>query len=139
MSGSRAGTLGGGGAGGWLSSRSRIQLPRNTPIDRIAIASDGTVRVNAGQVVGRIELVTVTSPDGLRALGDNRFAVTPESGPARAAGADTQVLQGRLEASNVNMADAMVDMMNAQRAFQLASRAIHMQDQMMEVANQVKR
>lgn len=116
-----------------------IQLPRNTPIDKIAIAADGTVRVNAGQVVGRIELVTVTSPDGLRALGDNRFAVTPESGPARPAGAGAQVLQGRLEGSNVNMADAMVDLMNAQRAFQLASRAIHMQDQMMEVANQVKR
>ncbi|MBB4661022.1 flagellar hook-basal body protein [Conexibacter arvalis] len=116
-----------------------IQVPRDTPIDRISIATDGTVRVNEGQVVGRIQLVTVTAPDGLRPLGDNRFAVTPESGAARAAGADAQLLQGRLEGSNVNMSDAMVDMMNAQRAFQLASRAIHMQDQMLEVANQVKR
>lgn len=116
-----------------------IQVPRNTPIDRISIAKDGTVSINEGQVLGRIQLVTVTSPDGLRPLGDNRFVVTPESGPARAAGADAQLLQGRLEGSNVDMSDAMVDMMNAQRAFQLASRAIHMQDQMLEVANQVKR
>lgn len=115
-----------------------VRIPRDTPIDRITIATDGTVSVNQGQVVGRIQLVTVTSPDGLRPLGDNRFVVTPESGPARAAG-DAQLLQGRLEASNVDMSDAMVDMMNAQRAFQLASRAIHMQDQMLEVANQVKR
>jgi flagellar basal-body rod protein FlgG len=116
-----------------------IQVPRNTPIDRISIAKDGTVTINEGRVLGRIQLVTVTSPDGLRPLGDNRFVVTPESGPARAAGGDAQLLQGRLEGSNVDMADAMVDMMNAQRAFQLASRAIHMQDQMLEVANQVKR
>lgn len=115
-----------------------ITVPRDTPINRIAIAADGTVRVNDGQQVGRVELVTVTSPDGLRALGDNRFAVTPESGAARATGGAT-LRQGTLEGSNVDMSDAMVDMMNAQRAFQLASRAIHMQDQMLEVANQVKR
>jgi len=115
-----------------------IQLPQGTPIDRVAIGKDGTVRA-AGQTVGRIQLVNVTAPDGLRALGDNRFEVTAQSGPARAAGNGTQVLQGRLEGSNVSMSDAMVDMINAQRAFQLASRAIHMQDQMLEVANQVKR
>ncbi|ADB48461.1 flagellar hook-basal body protein [Conexibacter woesei] len=115
-----------------------VTVPRNTPIDRIAIGADGTVRVNDGQQIGRIQLVTVTSPDGLRALGDNRFAVTPESGAATATNGAT-LRQGTLEGSNVDMSDAMVDMMNAQRAFQLASRAIHMQDQMLEVANQVKR
>lgn len=115
-----------------------ITVPRNTPIDRIAIAADGTVTVNEGQRVGRIQVVAVTAPDGLRALGDNRFEVTPESGPAVAANGSL-LRQGTLEGSNVDMADAMVDMMNAQRAFQLASRAIHMQDQMLEVANQVKR
>lgn len=116
----------------------QIQVPLNTPIDRIAIGQDGTVRAN-NQVVGRIQLVNVTAPDGLRPLGDNRFEVTAESGPAGAAGNDSSILQGRLEGSNVDMADSMVDMMNAQRAFQLASRAIHMQDQMLEVANGVKR
>jgi flagellar basal-body rod protein FlgG len=116
-----------------------IQVPLNTPIERISIARDGTVRVDAGRPLGRIQLVAVTSPDGLRPLGDNRFELSAASGPARAAGAGTAVLQGRLEGSNVDMSDAMVDMMNAQRAFQLASRAIAMQDQMLEVANQVKR
>jgi flagellar basal-body rod protein FlgG len=116
-----------------------IRFPQGTPIDRVSIATDGTVRINGGQRLGQIQLVTVTAADGLRPLGDNRFVVTPESGPARPAGGDAQLLQGRLEGSNVDMSDAMVDMMNAQRAFQLASRAIHMQDQMLEVANQVKR
>ncbi len=115
-----------------------IQLPQGTPIDRVAIGKDGTVRA-AGQTVGRIQLVNVTAPDGLRPLGDNRFEVTAESGLGarrrqRHAGA-----AGPPRGLNVEMSDAMVDMINAQRAYQLASRAIHMQDQMMEIANQVKR
>ena len=44
-----------------------------------------------------------------------------------------------LEGSNVDVGDAMVDMIDAQRSFQLASKAIQMQDQMLEIANQVKR
>lgn len=115
-----------------------VTVPQGTPVGRVAIAPDGTVRVNGDREIGRIQLVSVTSPDGLRALGDNRFEVTPESGPAAAADG-ASLRQGTLEGSNVDMSDAMVDMMNAQRAFQLASRAIAMQDQMMEVANQVKR
>jgi flagellar basal-body rod protein FlgG len=116
-----------------------IQVPRDTPVDRIAIGRDGTVRVGGGASIGRIQTVSVTSADGLQPLGDNRFAVTAASGPARATGAGTTILQGRLEGSNVDMSDEMVDMMNAQRAYQMASRAIAMQDQMLEVANQVKR
>ena len=54
----------------------------------------------------------------------------------RATGATLQ--QGVLEASNVDLADAMVDMMDAQRSYSMASKAIHMQDQMMEIANGVK-
>ena len=50
-----------------------------------------------------------------------------------------RVKQGALEASNVDVADAMTEMMEAQRAFELASRAIRMQDQILEIANGVKR
>ena len=48
-------------------------------------------------------------------------------------------LGGATEASNVDMGDAMVDMMDAQRAYELASKAIHQQDEMMGIANGVKR
>mgnify|MGYP000992227398 FL=1 len=37
------------------------------------------------------------------------------------------------------MADAMVDLMTAQRSYELASKAIHLQDQMAEIANGIKR
>jgi flagellar basal-body rod protein FlgG len=117
----------------------QIALPRGTTPDRLSIAADGTVRVGDGRPLGRIELVTVTAPDGLQPLGGNLFAATAASGQPTAAGADTTLRQGLLEASNVDVGDAMVDMIDAQRGFQLASKAIQMQDQMMEIANQVKR
>jgi flagellar basal-body rod protein FlgG len=44
-----------------------------------------------------------------------------------------------LEGSNVDLADAMVDMMSAQRSYSMASKAIHMHDRMMEIANGIKR
>jgi flagellar basal-body rod protein FlgG len=49
------------------------------------------------------------------------------------------VTQGALEASNVDSSEAMVAMIEAQRSFQLASKAIQTADQMMEIANGVKR
>ena len=46
--------------------------------------------------------------------------------------------QGTIEASNVDVGDSMTEMIDAQRSFQLASRAVQMQDQMLQIANQVK-
>jgi flagellar basal-body rod protein FlgG len=117
-----------------------IAVPRGTAPDQLSIAADGTVRLSAGgRALGRIGLVTVRSPDGLQALGNNLFAATAQSGSATPAGTDSTLRQGVLEGSNVDVGDAMVDMIDAQRSFQMASKAIQMQDQMLEVANQVKR
>jgi flagellar basal-body rod protein FlgG len=113
-----------------------ITVPAGTSEDQVAIASDGTVNV-AGKQVGRLRLVTVRSPEGLAPSGNNLFSSTAASGPARAAtGATLQ--QGYLEGSNVDMADAMVGMMDAQRGFEMASKAIQMQDEMAGIANGVK-
>jgi flagellar basal-body rod protein FlgG len=117
----------------------RITVPRGTSPDELSIGADGTVRVGTGRALGRIELVTVPAPDGLQPLGGSLSATTVQSGAAIATGADTTLRQGVLESSNVDVGDAMVDMIDAQRSFQLASKAIQMQDQMLEIANQVKR
>jgi flagellar basal-body rod protein FlgG len=115
-----------------------LQLPRGTNPSDVAIGPDGTVRVGAGAPLGRIRLVDVPAPDGLQPLGGNLFAPTAASGATQAAqGATLQ--QGALEGSNVDVGDAMVALMDAQRSFEMASKAIQMQDQMLEVANQVKR
>ena len=52
---------------------------------------------------------------------------------------DAVLRQGTLEGSNVDMADAMVDLMDAPGSYTLASRAIQTQDQLMEIANGVRR
>jgi flagellar basal-body rod protein FlgG len=114
-----------------------IKMPANTPQDRIAIATDGTVRANEA-VIGKLQLVTVRSTSGLLSTGENAFVTTAASGPARNATAGV-LKQGALEASNTDMAQAMVDMMDAQRTYQLTSKAIQTADSMMEIANGVKR
>jgi flagellar basal-body rod protein FlgG len=115
-----------------------ITVPAGTSEDQVSIASDGTVNV-AGKQVGRIRLFTVRSPEGLSPSGSNLFNATAASGPVRAvAGNATTLQQGYLEGSNVDMADAMVGMMDAQRGFEMASKAIQMQDEMAGIANGVK-
>jgi flagellar basal-body rod protein FlgG len=116
----------------------RITIPKGTPEDKIAIAGDGTVTAD-GRRVGKLALVTVRSPQALTPIGDNAFQVSAASGPAGAAPRATKLTQGALESSNVDMATAMVSMIESQRAFELTSRAIHTADQMWEIANGVKR
>lgn len=123
-------------SGGQL--RPRITIPAGTPESAIAIGPDGTVTA-AGRAAGRLQIVNVRSPQGLLSVGDNAFLVTRDSGPAGPAGRATVVSQGALEASNVEVSEAMVAMIEAQRSFELASKAIHTADQMMEIANGVKR
>ena len=113
-----------------------IQLPRNIDPSTVTIGPDGTVSSGTRRL-GQIQLVTVPAPTGLVAAGNGYFTVSAASGGVRRATTAT-VTQGALESSNVDLADAMVDMMDAQRSYSMASKAIHMQDQMMEIANGVK-
>jgi len=115
-----------------------IRVPRDVTADKVAIAPDGTVTA-AGDPVGRIDVVTVRAPQALTSVGDNAFVPSAASGaPVRAPGATT-LEAGALEGSNVDMSDAMVELIDAQRSYQLASRAISTADEMMGIANGVKR
>jgi flagellar basal-body rod protein FlgG len=113
-----------------------IRIPRGIDAANIGIAADGTVTAN-GRRLGQIQLVTVPAPNGLAPAGDNNYLPTAASGGVRPA--TGTLTQGVLEASNVDLADSMVDMMGAQRAYSMASKAISMQDRMMEIANGIKR
>lgn len=115
-----------------------VQLPAGTQPQDVAIGPDGTVTAN-GTVAGRIRLVTVAAPNQLDGGDGNVFTPSVGSGPIVAAPERTTLQQGQLEASTVDMGGAMADMISTQRAFELASKAIQMQDQMLEVANGVKR
>jgi flagellar basal-body rod protein FlgG len=119
----------------------RIQPPVTIPQDvdpaSVSIAPDGAVSAQ-GRALGRLQVVDVPAPQGLLSDGESVFTLTQASGAARPAGGAV-LRQGALEASNVDMADAMVDLMDAQRSYSLASKAIQTQDQLMEIANGVKR
>jgi flagellar basal-body rod protein FlgG len=115
-----------------------IKLPPGADPAGVKITQEGRVML-AGSELGRLQVVTVPSPDGLRALGDNGFAATAASGAVRPAPASTTIEQGTLEASNVDMGDAMTEMLEAQRAYEMASKAIQAQDKAAEIANGIKR
>jgi flagellar basal-body rod protein FlgG len=116
----------------------QIRVPKGVSADQITIDPKGGVTA-AGKTIGRIELVTVASPQSLESVGDNAFVTTAASGaPVRAPQASTLVA-GSLEASGVDMSESMVAMIDAQRTYQLASKAISTADQMMEIANGIRR
>jgi flagellar basal-body rod protein FlgG len=115
-----------------------ITVPEGVAEDQISIGPDGTV-LAAGNRIGRLDVVTVRSAAGLLSVGNNAFVTTAASGAAIAAPRATTLTQGALESSNTDMAEAMVSMIESQRAYQLASKAISTADEMMGIANGVKR
>ena len=113
-----------------------ITVPAGTQESDVKIASNGAVTVGTRQV-GTLQLFTVRSPEGLQSVGDSLYRPTAASGAVTRM-ATFKVDQGSVEASNVDVADSMTEMMDAQRSFQLASKAVQMQDQLLQIANQVK-
>ncbi len=120
-----------------------IQPPINIPDNalEITVARDGTVSVTQpGAVgtsvqVGQLQLSTFINPTGLQAIGENLFVETDASGVANFAqpGLDGAglVRQKYVETSNVNVAEELVNMITAQRAYELNSKAIQTSDQML--------
>lgn len=111
----------------------------------ITIGSDGTVTVKlAGQTapsqVGTIEIADFINPVGLQPIGENLYVETAASGSAQSGtpglnGLGT-ILQGSLEGSNVNVVAELVSMIETQRAYEMNSKAISTNDQMMQYINQ---
>lgn len=100
--------------------------------------SDGTT-----QQGGQIQLARFPNAGGLRAMGGNLFQQTEASGQAEiGTPGDTgfgSIEQGYLEMSNVNVVQEMVNMIVAQRAYEINSKAIQSSDSMLGIVNQLKR
>jgi flagellar basal-body rod protein FlgG len=112
----------------------------------ISIAPTGEITQTVAGVdssVGRLELARFNNPAGLRSLGGNLVEETTASGTATLGNpgeeAFGKVEQGYLETSNVNVAEEMVNMILAQRAYEINSKAIQTSDKMLEQVNQLKR
>ncbi|MFP4540527.1 MAG: flagellar basal-body rod protein FlgG [Opitutales bacterium] len=92
---------------------------------------------------GTLQLAKFANPNGLRAAGGNLYNETEASGVAVLGAPDADgyggLVQGFLEMSNVNVVEEMINMIVAQRAYEINSKAIQASDEMMAVANQLKR
>lgn len=116
---------------------------------QISIDSDGNLcypdESNNPQPIGiKIGLFQFSNPSGLSKVGNSYLEETDASGiPLNEeydeVGVKSTIKQGYLEASNVNVATEIVNLITAQRAYELCSKAITTSDTMMEQANNLKR
>jgi len=112
----------------------------------ISIGPDGTVTAKVGDVqqsLGQIQLARFPNNGGLRSEGGNLFSETESSGSATiGTPGDSgfgQIQGGFLEKSNVQMVSELVNLITAQRAYEINSRAIKTGDGMLQTANQLIR
>jgi flagellar basal-body rod protein FlgG len=123
-----------------------IRIPDDA--SAITISRTGVVTALRGQgsdsvEVGRIELARFANPAGLLSLGENLFGETAAAGqPILGYPHEDgmgRVLQGSLEASNVEIVQEMVDMITSMRAYEINSKAIKNAENMAEIANNLVR
>ncbi len=122
----------------------QITIPKEA--DSVTIGKDGTVTASVAgvsQSVGAIQLANFANPAGLNAVGGNLLLATTASGDATtgAPGEDGlgQINQGMLENSNVSVVEEMVNMIIAQRAYEVNSRAVKAADDMLSQINNLTR
>jgi len=120
-----------------------IQVPQGAR--SIQIGPDGTVSAQQdGQAapiqLGQLQVANFINPAGLQKIGDNFLVETAASGPADVGLAGTfgrgNIRQGMLETSNVNVVEELVEMIEAQRAYEINSRMVSAVDEMLRNANQ---
>ena len=119
-----------------------ITVPANA--SSVTIGQDGTVSVElqaggGAQVLGQIQLARFINSAGLQSMGQNLLKETPASGPPQVGNAGVDgigvLMQGALEASNVNVVEEMVSMIETQRAYEINSKAISTVDGMLQYLN----
>jgi flagellar basal-body rod protein FlgG len=117
-------------------------------VTKINIEQDGTVFGTIPgnpqpQNLGQIKTARFVNPAGLESVGRNLYRTTAASGEAAEGvpGVDGRgtVRSGMLEGSNVKVVEEMVDMITAQRAYEVNSKSIQASDEMLQVANNLRR
>jgi flagellar basal-body rod protein FlgG len=114
-----------------------ITVPKGVQPGQVSIAQDGTVTAG-GRTLGKIQVVNVPAPGQLLSVGNSTYTTTAASGNATPL-AGAKLEQSMLEGSDVDTASAMTELLDAQQSYSLASRAIQTQDQLLQIANDIKR
>jgi flagellar basal-body rod protein FlgG len=125
-----------------------VILPENFIMNTLSISQDGRITVKiVGEEdpveVGQLEIYRFVNPAGLSSIGGNLYKTTPASGeeiPGQPAFEGmAKVHQGFLEMSNVKVVEELVNMIVAQRAYEVNSKAIQTSDSMLNTAIGLKR
>jgi flagellar basal-body rod protein FlgG len=123
----------------------QISVPEGA--QQLGISSDGKVTVilpgkSTSTEIGQIEIARFVNPAGLTGMGENLYRISDASGEPilETPGANGMgtLSQGYTEASNVQVVEEMVNMITAQRAYEIVSKAITVSDQMLQVTNNLK-
>lgn len=112
----------------------------------IEVSSEGIVNARytngVSTPLGQVALTMFANPQGMQPLGNNGWAETSESGQARRGAAGSSefglVQGGALEASNVDLAEQLVNMISAQRNFQANAQVISTQDQVTQAVINIR-
>ncbi len=139
------------GEGRLLDNEGNYLEPEITVPDgssNLVIDPDGTVTVilpgeNNPEEIGKLELVRFINPAGLLPIGKNMYIQSSSSGEPETATPGTEgvgtITQMALEMSNVQVVEEMVNMIVAQRAYDVNSKAVQASDEMLQVANNLRR
>jgi flagellar basal-body rod protein FlgG len=127
----------------------RLQPEFAVPPKTAAITVEPGGKIVASSADGKelgssqIQLYNFPNPAGLRSIGQNLLMTSEASGDAVQGNPGTDdfgtVLQGYLEMSNVDVVEEMVAMIAGQRAYEISSKSIRAADEMMQMANNIKR
>jgi len=127
-----------------------LQPPVTLPINAINISIEPSGAVSVAQpgstqpaIVGNLQLVTFQNQAGLKAIGNNLFLETGSSGAPIIGLPGLQdrgtLRQGFLELSNVSVVEEMVNLITAQRAYEINSRTVQTADEMLQITSNLKR
>ena len=126
-----------------------IILNQNYIVSNITVSADGELcypdaSKNPQGMGIRIALFQFNNPNGLNRLADSLYEQSAASGQpineaTNTAVEKSKVIQGYLEGSNVQVVDEMVNMIVAQRSYELNSKAITASDEMLQQANNLRR
>lgn len=129
-----------------LPLQPNISVPQDTT--RLEISSDGVVTAymqgdSGGVELGQLELTRFSNPGGLEAIGGNLYEATESSGRPLFGVPGTDGLgtirQGFLEQSNVDVVQEMVNLISAQRSYEINSKMVTTSEEMLQTANNMKR
>ena len=139
----RDGTFQSNSEGTLVTANGDVLQPQITiPADAVSltISKDGTVSIlQAGGGIttqGPIQLSNFINPTGLQSIGDNLYLETVASGTPNTSNPGVNGLgtinQSFVETSNVNVVEELINMITAQRAYEINSKAIQASDQMLQ-------